>query len=120
MGVDKNTIVLFREIQKEGRLLLAKGVNPKVSCINREHQQNIERKQAGIKCKRGRRLSETNRYLLLCDIYYTACELRDRGAGKVKFGCLDRLYQERVETGKTWKEQRKNSNKSPRKGLRVI
>lgn len=107
MGVNKNTTVLFRKIQEEGRSLLAKGINPKICCINHEYQQNFERKQAGIKAKRGCPISDANRYLLLCDIHNAACELRDKGAGKAKIGCMDKLYQERVETGITWKEQRK-------------
>lgn len=122
MGVDKNTTVLFREIQEEGRKLLAMGVNPKVCCTNREHQQVVEKRLAGIADhkERGHRISNVTKHALLCDIYDTACELTEMGAGKVKIGCLDKMYQERMETGKTWNEQRKETRKSWRKGLRVM
>lgn len=120
MGVNKNTTVLFREIQEEGRKLLAMGVNPKICCTNRGHQQNVERKLAGEKTTRGGRISDVTKYVLLCDIYDTACELRDIGGGKVKFGCLDKMYQERMETGISWKEQRKETRKSWRKNVRVL
>lgn len=122
MGVNKNTTVLFREIQEEGRKLLAMGVNPKISCTNREHQQVVEKRLAGMvdHKERGHRISDVNKHALLNDIHDTACELTEMGAGRVKIGCLDKMYQERKETGISWKEQRKETRKSWRKGLRVI
>lgn len=122
MGVNKNTTVLFREIQEEGRKLLAMGVNPKISCTNREHQKVVEKRLAGIAehKERGHRISDVTKHALLNDIYDAACELTEMGAGRVKIGCLDKMYQERMETGKTWNEQRKETRKSWRKGLRVM
>lgn len=60
MGVNKNTTVLFREIQEEGQKLLAMGINPKICCTNRGHQQNVERKMAGEKTTRGGRISDVS------------------------------------------------------------
>jgi len=122
MGVNKNTTVLFREIQEEGRKLLAMGVNPKVCCTNREHQKVVERRQAGMVDheERGHRISDVTKHALLNDIHDVACELTEMGAGKVKFGCLDKMYQDRMETGISWKEQRKETRKSWRKGVRVL
>lgn len=122
MGVNKNTTVLFREIQEEGRKLLAMGVNPKVCCTNREHQKVVEKRLSGIEDhkERGHRTSDVTKHELLCDIHDAACELTEIGAGKVKIGCLDKMYQERMETGISWKEQRKETRKSWRKGLRVM
>ena len=122
MGVNKNTTILFREIQEEGRKLLAKGVNPKVCCTNREHQQVVERRLEGIvdHKERGHMTDNAVKHALLCDIYDTACELKAMGAGKIKFGCLDKMYQERMETGISWKEQRKETRKSWRKNVRVL
>lgn len=122
MGVNKNTTVLFREIQEEGRKLLAMGVNPKVCCTNREHQQVVEKRLAGIddRKERGHRISDVTKHALLSNIYDTACELTEMGAGKVKIGCLDKMYQERMETGISWKEQRKETRKSWRKNVRVL
>ena len=122
MGVNKNTTVLFREIQEEGRKLLAMGVNPKVCCTNREHQKVVEKRLSGTEKhkERGYRISDVTKHELLCDIHDAACELTEIGAGKVKIGCLDKMYQERMETGRSWKEQRKETRKSWRKGLRVI
>ena len=122
MGVDKNTMVLFREIQEEGRKLLAMGVNPKICCTNREHQKIAEKRLSGIEDhkERGYRISDVTKHELLCDIHDAACELTEIGAGKVKIGCLDKMYQERMETGRSWKDQRKETRKSWRKGLRVI
>lgn len=122
MGVNKNTTVLFREIQEEGRKLLAMGVNPKVCCTNREHQKVVEKRLSGTeeRNERGHRTSDVTKHELLCDIHDAACELTEIGAGKVKIGCLDKMYQERMETGRSWKEQRKETRKSWRKGLRVI
>ena len=122
MGVNKNTTVLFREIQEEGRKLLAMGVNPKVCCTNREHQKAVEKRLSGIEeqNERGHRTSDVTKHELLCDIHDAACELTEIGAGKVKIGCLDKMYQERMETGRSWKDQRKETRKSWRKGLKVI
>lgn len=122
MGVNKNTTVLFREIQEEGRKLLAIGVNPKVCCTNREHQKVVEKRLSGTeeRNERGHRTSDVTKHELLCDIHDAACELTEIGAGKVKIGCLDKMYQERMETGRSWKDQRKETRKSWRKGLRVI
>lgn len=122
MGVNKNTTVLFREIQEEGRKLLAMGVNPKVCCTNREHQNVVEKRLSGMEDhkERGHRTSDVTKHELLCDIHDAACELTEIGAGKVKIGCLDKMYQERMETGRSWKDQRKETRKSWRKGLRVI
>ena len=122
MGVNKNTTVLFREIQEEGRKLLAMGVNPKVCCTNREHQKVVEKRLSGTeeRNERGHRTSDVTKHELLCDIHDAACELTEIGAGKVKIGCLDKMYQERMETGKSWKDQRKETRKSWRKGLRAI
>ena len=91
MGVNKNTTVLFREIQEEGRKLLAMGVNPKVCCTNREHQKVVEKRVSGIEDhkERGHRTSDVTKHELLCDIHDAACELTEIGAGKVKIGCLD-------------------------------
>ena len=122
MGVNKNTTVLFREIQEEGRKLLAMGVNPKVSCTNKGHQQIVEKRLSGIEehKERGHRISDVAKHELLCDIHDAACELTEMGAGKVKIGCLDKMYQDRMETGISWKEQRKETRKSWRKGVRVL
>jgi hypothetical protein len=111
MGVNKNTTVLFREIQEEGRKLLAMGVNPKICCTNREHQQVAEKRLAGMVDheERGHRISNVTMHALLCDNYDTACELTEMGAGRVKIGCLDKMYQERMETGKS-RERRQESH----------
>lgn len=122
MGVNKNTTVLFREIQEEGRKLLAMGVNPKICCTNREHQKVVEKRLSGTEehNERGHRTSDVTKHEFLCDIYDAACELTEIGAGKVKIGCLDKMYQERMETGRSWKDQRKETRKSWRKGVRVL
>ena len=108
MGVNRNTVVLFREIQDEGRKLLDQGVNPEITCEDKSHQKYVEDLLAGRIVKNSRnRITHDETYLMWYEIISLAKEAKKRGLGKVKFGCVDKLYQDRVERGKSYKQQRK-------------
>ena len=114
--MNRNTIVLFREIQDEGRKLLDHGVNPEITCEDKNHQQYVEDLLAGRIVRNSRnRITHDETYLMWHEIISLAKEAKDRGLGKIKFGCVDKLYQDRVENGKSYKQQRKEERASWKK-----
>lgn len=116
MGVNKNTKVIFREIQEEGRKLLDSGRNPVITCEDKEHQRYVEDLLAGKIVRNSKnRITRDEEYLMWYEIISLAKEAKKKGLGKIKFGCVDKLYQDRVENGKSYKEQRKEERASWKK-----
>lgn len=116
MGVNRNSIVLFREIQDEGKKLLDQGINPEITCEDKNHQKYVEDLLSGRVVRNSRkRITHDESYLMWHEIISLAKEAKKRGLGKIKFGCVDKLYQDRVERGKSYKQQRKEERASWKK-----
>ena len=109
----RENIGLLKDIHSECEKLLAAGANPKITCEDKEHQKYVEDLLAGrITRNANNRVTKDETYLTWCEIIGLAKEAKKRGLGKVKFGCLDKLYQERIEKGKSFKQQRKEERRS--------
>ena len=109
----RENVGLLRDIHNECEKLLAAGANPKITCDDKEHQQYVEDLLAGrVVRKANNRITHDEAYLKWCEIIGLDKEAKKRGLGGIKVGCVDKLYQERIEKGKSLDQQRKEERRS--------
>lgn len=116
MSANKGEKTIIKEIQEEGRKLLDSGRNPVITCEDKEHQRYVEDLLAGKITRTSKNhITQDEEYLMWYEIISLAKEAKKRGLGRVKIGCVDKLYQDRVERGKSYKQQRKEERASWKK-----